>query len=97
MKRDFAMQINQVRSYFFIYGKFHIPELPSTTYDINVEETNELGATENMLIALLDEHYHPLLKRDTPLPREYPVDDLSLNRILAECLVKKRESTWLKL
>jgi hypothetical protein len=31
------------------------------------------------------------------MPREYPVDDLSFNRILADCLVKKRESTWLKL
>lgn len=97
MKRDFAGQINQIRSYYQIYGKFHVTDLPSTTYDINSEETNEIGATERMIIQLLDEDYHPLLKQDKPLPREYPIDDLSLNKILAECLVKKRESNWLKL
>lgn len=72
-------------------------DLPSTTYDINTEETNELGISEQMFTSLIDEHFHPLLVRDTPLPREYPIDDLSLSKVLADCLIKKREGTWLKL
>lgn len=76
---QFNEQLDQIRTYYKVFKKFHAHELPKTNYDVLKEERAELhGDTERELIAKLNTDYKKLLNQGQPIERQFSILEANL-------------------
>ena len=54
MIRLFTVELDKIRTYYELYGEY-LEELPSSTYDLPVDEITELGCSEVDLFQIIKE------------------------------------------